>query len=359
MNFTLDFPQFYLSEFLSTTIVDFFVYAIITFQRWVMRVSTMEDFYDYLVYHGHQLDFEDFHIDDRSVDAVREVSKLIPKEVVEVPLSRIHHFRMKKDAKAFFQQNFRLHEVGYLTDNKLKRSLIHQEVSEERDISKIYNQSAKKISPFRLPLQYVYPLFYEASLVYQAIDMEDAALRRELLSEMDVSFKGIYLPKVLTPIATTAYVHEITHTQLESQKGIVEEYYNVEALSIFMELLYSYLNDPLIFQTELLLRLENVKATAHRMMAYDSSKEDKVSDCNFSEYSYHESAKYFISTFKALNMLQLYMGSDDNIRQYIIDCCQNVFDGKYSLEEMLKRLDITAYDSIHPRYVKSIFKMMP
>ena len=323
-----------------------------------MKTSTMEDLEEYLIFHGHRMGCLSFHTDEKLGKAIREISDYIPKEPIDVSFSRISHFRMVADAKRFFHEHFKLHDVGYLKDKKLLKKLNGKDVSSTYDIAKIYNSSAKMVSPFKLPLKYLNSSFYDASLVHQTIDVEDPSLRKELFSQLNVYFTGIILPKILTPIATPIYIHEITHTQVSSWKGVIEDYYNVEVLSIFTELLYSYYNDPLLFQTEFMLRLDHLKKCSDAMLLYDSDKGDLMRKEEISEVQYHSNAQYLISTFKALNMLQLYVGSDEDIQSYILECCQKVFDGDCSLEEALSRLDVTTDDSIHSRYVKGIFKTL-
>ena len=72
---------------------------------------------------------------------------------------------------------------------------------------------------------------------------------------MKLFFKSIDLGHKTNEMTGVCYVHEIVHTEVESLKGIVREYYNSEVLSIFTELLYASSRSPELFKETLKNRI--------------------------------------------------------------------------------------------------------
>ena len=59
-----------------------------------------------------------------------------------------------------------------------------------------------------------------------------------------IYYKSISLAKKSTELSKLAYTHEIAHSQLNHVRGLIEEYYNTEVISIFLELVHALeLND--------------------------------------------------------------------------------------------------------------------
>ena len=304
--------------------------------------------------YGYSPDIERLELDNELLSCMEEISKIdtTPYEGYEIPY--ISKFQMKQDAKRFMNEKFRLHPVGYLSKRALRGVLKDPRIQTIDDISTIYNQAPKWIDPFQLPIQYKLNSIFGGLLVVPGVVTEDPAFIEEILPKLNVYFMHVNLPKTITPVATMSYVHEITHSQLESHKGIIEDYYNEEMLSIFMELLQTYEKNPRIFEINFVNRVQNLLINFYSMYLFESGLENPERE--YTDYDYFHDSQYFVSILEAFQLLHLYVSSNDSIKKYIQEGIQKVFDGDITLEMFLDSVDIHYRNSLNPEYIKSFIK---
>ena len=322
-----------------------------------MVVRTMEDLNDYMLLHGHK-GLGDFELTDELIEAIKEINTF------EVPFKNgtqfkyIHKITMKKHARKFMEQYYNLHKVGYLSDVKLISLLHNKKIGTIGDLIDSYNDGAIYLDPFRLPVDFNIKSVNGGTLLTQALVTEDHEYFKELLPELNLYFSRIYLPKSTTDISTASYVHEITHSQLESNKGIIEEFHNAEVISIFNELLYAYNHSEKLFNYLLMNRLNSLFMSFNSMYEYKTNNSGKniLEDRVYTEFDYHTDIKYLSSTLKAFKLLALFIGDDKLNSKYIIHQINRVFDGQRTLEECLSDFNVTLDNSIDPKYTRSLIR---
>ncbi len=188
------------------------------------------------------------------------------------------------------------------------------------------------INPFKLPID--------------RIEGEDdfyGCLRETIITEVEpkIVFRKIELSKQLTEISQLSYTHEITHTQLNHMRGLIREYFNMEVLSIFNELIHAFhINDG-----ETLLREHDSRRLYE--LAYAISEINKYYDTEDEQEKsiLLEGSCYCQSTIKAYNLFIRYYYGTAKTRNHIIKSIQRVFDGEKTLEEVLESLDVSFENS--------------
>ena len=144
-------------------------------------------------------------------------------------------------------------------------------------------------------------------------------------------------------MTAVTYIHEIAHTQLASKKGIIRDYYNMEVLSIFIELLYAFELDANTFQFDLVDRINQLLVSYYSMYLYENSIDDDSIDDDYDDYDYCSNGQYLLSTLKAFSLFKLYLLGSNKQKNEILRYCQNVFDADQSLEELLSHKNIHNY----------------
>lgn len=236
--------------------------------------------------------------------------------------------KILKSSKEFLNSYYDLHYVPC-------------EIKKENPIFKL--EYSGDIDPFKLPVQTIK-------------DEDDFyGCLREIISasdEIKITFRSIELAKDITSISALSYTHEITHTQLNHMRGLIQEYYNTEVLSIFNELLHAFATDH---NEELLKehdarRLNDVAVAIRELEKYNTTQDEEIKNILL------EGSCYCESTLKAYNLFIRYYYGTTSIRKHIIKVIQSVFDGDLTLEEALEKLDISFENSQDIRVLTKYMK---
>ena len=219
------------------------------------------------------------------------------------------------------------------------------EIESYDEIPPLYNKCAIKVSPYKLPIEYVFESEFYGALKVASPQIDNI----DIINNINVFFEGIKLNNNYNRYLISVYIHEIIHTQLESNKGIIEDIRNKEVLSIFMELLYVYENNKEDYYRILKDRIECILNDFNKIVKATIKNKQN-------HFKYLINISYLISTIKAFNILNLYINSNNNIKQEIITNIQNIFDNKKTLEEILTKYDITTDSSKDIKIVKSLLK---
>ena len=219
-----------------------------------------------------------------------------------------------KSTKSFYKRNFRLQKVPY--------------IFESRGIEYI-----KYISPLKLPVEQD-PNMDEEQTSFSAI------LREVILPEQPdchLAYKRLDLSNELSPLSRLAYTHEVAHTELNHVKGIIEQYYNTEVISIFLELVHAFEEGEYLLHVHDAARLRNLQAAIYELEEGTSHQSILI-----------ESSLYTVSTLKAYELfIKFYVGSI-NTKREIMHYVQRLFNQEITLEDLLWHFNISFESSQDP-----------
>lgn len=168
-----------------------------------------------------------------------------------------------------------------------------------------------------------------------------------------IYYKSISLAKKSTELSKLAYTHEIAHSQLNHVRGLIEEYYNTEVISIFLELVHALeLNDgEYLLTAHDSIRLTELKYIIDELHKYyDRREEPEIKKVLL------EGSLYLQSTLQAYNLFITYYNSSIPIKKEILSNIQSLFNQEHTLEEMLSKLDISFESSINPERIKNYIR---
>jgi len=233
-------------------------------------------------------------------------------------------YNLREDAANFFNAlNLNIHSVPYINmDDLLKID----------DLSKQYDNMVELINPFDLPVFYANYSIFSGQLGKALINSENYP---------SVIFLAVGLGKILSQITFSSYIHEITHTQVDSVKGSVEKEQNSEVLSIFMEKLAA----NYIGGNDLLNAVNNLRN--YYILSCLSDLVLEVSPENT-----RENNMYIASNFQADELYYKYANSNKEEKAQIIDNIQNIFDGNITLESVLDEMNISVQTSTDEKVLK-------
>lgn len=300
-----------------------------------------------MLIHGHGTDVELLKLDEKLVDLAVMLATTDDYDKTEFVSTFVKPGILLKDSKVFLRERLVIHNIPYADETMLKLKLHGKIIRQEKDLVKLYNKVGVDIDPFELPVRLVNEPYYygNVSLLTNLSDDE------HFLSNMKLFFKSIELGHRTNEMTSVCYVHEIIHTQIESLKGIVKDYYNSEVLSIFMELVYAGSKDDKLFRETLKNRINLFLLEFQNLFNYlvndDSvnigSKWDTVISC-----------KYIVSTLKAFHLYDVYDRENEFGKSNIIWMVQKVISGINSLEEILNELGVTYDSSLDPQHVANL-----
>ncbi|MBE6146049.1 MAG: hypothetical protein E7171_05445 [Firmicutes bacterium] len=301
-----------------------------------------------MLIHGHDTDIKLIELSDKLIDLAVMLAKDEEYEKSEFKATYKQPKLILRDSKVFLRNKFILHKVPYADEVIIKLKLHGRLVRSENELVKLYNGVGRLIDPFELPVRFVNEPYYYGN-VSLCTNISD---NPEFLKHMKIFFKSIELGHKTNDMTGVCYVHEIVHTQLESIKGIVKDYYNSELLSIFMELVYAYEKGVVLLRETLKNRINMFLTEFHSLYNFISSK-DITEDGLWHNVI---ACKYIVSTVKAFHLFCNYYIGDDIEKNNILWEIQSVFSGRKSLEDVLDILGITYQNSLEQTHIQTLIE---
>lgn len=240
--------------------------------------------------------------------------------------------RALKVGREFLDKYFTLHNLWQVDHDAIKRRIGNGTITIS-DLLAAEKECERYIHPFSLKV--VYSNKYD---IFQG-ELKARTYTKELgdITRAQPSFIKIDLCSKATIVTPPVYVHELTHSQLQSNLGSVRYYKNIELLPYFLELVCAHdmgEHDYILKILEKFLSNEIVKyrneITNHENGTYRMTRDQLV-----------ETGKYLSSTISALNLFIMYYNGSPSTKKYILQEIQKIFDGLQDLEEFTKKICIT------------------
>lgn len=217
-------------------------------------------------------------------------------------INNINYFKNSDDFKEFEEKIKKIHGDGDFSN--LRRYLL-------------YRNSVSKVSPFSVKTSVVPKEKIEAytKFVFPYINSNYI---------LDPFVDRIYINSENSNTADFSIIHEIAHTQLESKKNAYHNLFNMETISMILELIYAYdyCSDRKLFGAQV----------------------GAVGDfINFSEYMKDNSLInkiYFYSKYCSLELFAIYKTNPPVEKGKMKSYIQDIFDGKMSVEDLLEQYNI-------------------
>ena len=240
-------------------------------------------------------------------------------------------------AKTFYDEYFTLHNIPFLSINKLSENRENIMHSETGAISaQKYNSLMEMIDPFTLPITLVKGNSMIGEIQKPLVLCPEPGFKENI----QTPFSTIELGDNLTALSTATYIHEISHSQTESIPGYAESYHLKEVISIFLEKLAILEQDS----TGTLLRMSEQARFAYCNEVLQRLKNAPLlrKIGSYTSAQALEDSMYIKSTLLATKLFDNYQKArKPKEKQKILSGIQSVFDGQQTIEELLLKQGIT------------------
>lgn len=161
-----------------------------------------------------------------------------------------------------------------------------------------------------------------------------------LLQNVGPLNEKIILENNLNIVTIGTYIHEITHSLLNRHQNVVQNFFNDEFLSIFMEQVALDLCDTSPDKNNLkaaqLMRFKDIKISLRDLFSQFASREEK-----------YESIKYIQSGILAGQLFEKYEKSDEADRSAILSKVGDILNGKQPVQSIIDSEQLSLDDSQH------------
>ena len=241
---------------------------------------------------------------------------------------------LKSEAKKFFKNNLiTFHKVLVEKQSEIEKVL---EEFNNKDIKTYGELYEKIIDATKLSSAYNIPIKYrdEDDYMYGSLFWRLYSLDNEdFLKIMNPIFNSVELSIYKTKLSYLAYIHELVHSQVDSVKYNIENYYNSEIASIFFERVAALQYDSTLLELCTLERYQSLLGSLCKLIDSKDIEKNIMS------------STYIVSTLKAEKLFDIYLESNDITRSVIMNKMQMLMDGKTTLESILKEMDVTLENS--------------
>lgn len=192
----------------------------------------------------------------------------------------------------------------------------------------IYKRNSKKAKVFDIPVE---PAAGEDSM--QGLALKGPIMMvgdlKSMAQKAPVYMETVFLGERYDKLSVGTYTHEIIHMLLDRHKGVVENYYNDEFLSIFMEKVAidqidNHPDKSLVKRSEV-YRMAHVKKLLGRL---DSKEEDSI--------DHDDDLKYIQSSLYAGILFDRYSKANATQKQAILEKVKSVLNGNTKLNAFIQ-----------------------
>lgn len=269
-------------------------------------------------------------------DQVRSIIKNLKlPETFDLPTITLEE--VQTGAKTFYSKYFTLHNVPFLSTEILQKNQENIMYSQTGAMgAQKYTSLMEMVNPFTLPITLVKGHSMVGEIQKPLVLCPIPGFKENI----KVPFSNIELGDNLTALSTATYIHEISHSQTESNPGYTESYHLKEVISIFLEKLAILEQDP----TGNLLKISEQARFAHCNIALQrlNSAQLLAKLSSYTPAQALEDSMYIKSTLIATKLFDNYQKTrKPKDKQKILSGIQSIFDGQQTIEQLLSNQGIT------------------
>lgn len=290
----------------------------------------------------------EIHLSHMTLDEVKKETQQIASILYKGVGLRVDMFEYEKvkGRNILFSNPEVQQEVKKIDELYAKGKINESEVSNR--MLTVYKRFAKKINIFEIP---IYPLNGEDSM-QGATNKGPLCITGDIITmakNTPVYIESITLGDKYDKLSIGTYIHEITHALIDRHKGVVENYYNDEFLTIFMEKVaidqVDTSPDKFLVKCSETYRLANVK--------------DLLTDLdNYQEgtLKYEDSLKYIQSSLYAGILFERYSNANDIEKQNILNQIKSVLNGREKVKNIIKNQKLSIENEEVFEYINKVEK---
>lgn len=196
-----------------------------------------------------------------------------------------------------------------------------------------YKRNAKKAKVFDIPVKPVNGMDSMQGQTLKGPLMIIGDVER-MAKNAPVYMESISLGDRYDKLSIGTYTHEITHILIDRHKGVVENYYNDEFLSIFME-------KVAVDQIDNTPNKFLVKCSEIYRLAHVKKLLNDLENCKEGTSEYKDKLKYIQSSLYAGILFDRYSQGDEPQKQAILEQIKAILNGKAKLNDFIKNQQLS------------------
>lgn len=286
-----------------------------------------------ILQHGHEVEYKIIKPSKKLILVGKELEKLKFGKII---LKKIELETATKESEDFMKSHFKLHKIPFQTNEVVNDHFTKNEYKSVSEIIRKYKSLTEMIDPYQLPIN------LEENENYRFAQLEQIGINcnnRKILAQAPVVFQGITMNNIITNCTPSILTHEITHSQINSHKGITRSLYNLEIIPIFLQLVHNLEKDDDNLEIDKVFRLTEIADCINCLTEYYNREKTYSADDLF------ELTKYLESTLKAFMLFEIYLNAKVNKQKEILALIQKIFNGELTVEELLEKYNITLKES--------------
>ena len=306
------------------------------------------------ILYGHKYAKNPYLDKEEYKEAMTRLENMKLPEVGSIKLPKNDIPKIQSEVIKFFTSNFKGLDftVTTITEKAFKEAAAVTELANRnKDATPRFvidtclnamKSKSKKSSIFSLPIR---PKKNEVSLEGKIKKYLNILDDQKFLEELPILNGSIELGDRFDRISTGTYAHEVTHALLERHKGSIENYYNNEMLSIFMEKLVidSYDRTP----NKKILKASEVYR-ARGMQINIAKLFDK--DINISGTA----MQYLLGGFTAGVMFDKYQNESSQGKRRMLGKIKETLAGKKTVEQLIEEEQISLDNGALKKYLDKV-----
>ena len=276
----------------------------------------------------------------RNLKQIYQLASRIPeyarinRDLAALPTLSLDEIRFK--TKEFCEKYFNFHDINFTTFESIGNVIPKIPVTaSSEEVYNIINSTMEKKNPLDLDIKLTDGHAMSGRIV------KPIPLIENMLNDKnrEMCFSHIEIGKQLNLLSVGTLVHEVAHAEQEQNIGYAEDYLNREIISIFLEKVNALEMDP----TGNLLKLSERTRLTDLLNRYNTLI---ASPTSLTQLQVTENLMYVKSILFAEKLFDMYLNErkQKNRDKYFYGI-QDVFDGKITVEDMIKNKNITTANS--------------
>lgn len=252
------------------------------------------------------------------------------------------------ESENFLKSHFNLRKILHASNSTLNAELSKYDFKDIYQANQIYQATAKRIDPYQLPIVLLKNQDYRYGNI-EEISPNCSDLK--LYEIAPIIYERICLGAISTSCTGGIISHEITHSQIDNHKKITKSFYNREVIPIFIQLVHNLEKgeEGVHLEIDKIFRAIEISDSIAELNFYHQSSDTKPTD------DLLNITRYLESTLKAFMLFEIYINSNNRIKNDIFATIQKIFNGEKTVEYLLDKYNITLQNSsklLQKQYLK-------
>ena len=308
------------------------------------NTSGFEPLHSSIQYYGYKgINLDDLNITDfNGIAEYQETlttSRFLSISKADSKLLKLPLETAKRIAKSFFELHFDIHNINVMDDEDMLHIapylMLH---TTPEGFYNLVNSKIKSIDQFDIHIERVNGPALEGYIEKKLIMMTTPEGVK--YPGRKVIYGDLKLGSNTNLLTSCALVHEITHSQQESNIGFADDYLHTEFLPIFLEKVFL---DEFYKKTEALRIAENSRFSSAFYNFFDFI----IKDLSIPDQI--EAMTYLKSTLFAIKLFDMYQ--KDKEKDSYFKEVQDVFDGKAKVEDIIYSRKIKLNECFEPTLI--------